>query len=53
MTKNEKHERLVREREEITARVARFKATQERFAREREQYATVTWAKAGKNERAE
>jgi hypothetical protein len=31
-------DRLAREREEIAARIARFKATQEKFAREREEY---------------
>lgn len=53
MAKNEKQERLTKEREEITARVAKFKATQDRFAREREQYAIAAWAKAGRNERGD
>jgi chorismate mutase len=39
---NEKNDRLAREREEIAARVARFKATQEKFRREREEYFTTT-----------
>jgi hypothetical protein len=39
---NERHERLTREREEIAERVARFKATQEKFKREREDYCTIT-----------
>jgi len=38
----EKNDRLAREREEIAARVARFKATQEKFKREREEYFTTT-----------
>ncbi|WP_213775420.1 hypothetical protein [Bradyrhizobium sp. dw_78] len=38
----EQKDRLARAREEIAARVARFKATQEKFEREREQYCTTT-----------
>ena len=34
------------EREEIAARIARFKATQEKFKREREQYFVATLNKA-------
>ena len=34
----EKEERLARERAEIAARVARFKETQQKFEREREDY---------------
>ncbi len=34
----EQQDRLDREREEIAARVANFKATQEKFEREREEY---------------
>ena len=34
----EKDEQLVREREEIAARIASFKATQQKFEREREEY---------------
>ena len=37
---NEQEDRLAREREEIAARVARFKATQQKFERE-EYYATT------------
>ena len=40
MTKKE--DRLAREREEIAARVASFKATQEKFKREREEYFATT-----------
>jgi len=40
MTEQEK--RLAREREEIAARVARFRATQEKFRREREEYFVTT-----------
>jgi len=39
-------DRRARERADITARVARFKSTQERFAREREDYAVQIWRKA-------
>jgi chorismate mutase len=35
-------DRLNREREEIAARVANFKATQEKFEREREAYFVAT-----------
>ncbi|WP_051334337.1 hypothetical protein [Bradyrhizobium sp. Ai1a-2] len=34
----EKEERLAREREEIAARIASFKATQQKFERERQEY---------------
>ena len=40
MTKQQ--ERLAREREEIAARVATFKATQKKFEREREEYFVTT-----------
>ena len=42
-------DRLAREREEIAARVANFKATQEKFEREREEYfvATLENARSG------
>ena len=39
---SERYDRLAREREEIAARVANFKATQEKFKREREKYFTTT-----------
>jgi hypothetical protein len=39
-------ERLAKERAEIAARVARFKATQEKFEREREEYFVTTLRKA-------
>ena len=42
MGMSERHDRLAREREEIAARVANFKATQEKFKREREAYFTTT-----------
>jgi hypothetical protein len=35
-------ERAAREREEIVARLAHFKATQEKFRRERDEYFTTT-----------
>lgn len=34
----EKEDSLVQEREEIAARIASFKATQDRFQRERQEY---------------
>lgn len=43
---NEQKDRLALEREEIAARVASFKATQERFKREREKYFATTLEKA-------
>lgn len=42
MGMDERHDRLARERQEIGARVARFKATQDKFKREREEYCTTT-----------
>ena len=39
-------ENLARERNEIAARVASFRATQEKFEREREQYFATTLEKA-------
>ena len=38
----EQNDRLAREREEIASRVASFKATQEKFEREREEYFVTT-----------
>jgi chorismate mutase len=38
----EQQERLAKEREEIAKRVANFKATQEKFKREREEYFVTT-----------
>ncbi len=38
----ERQERLAKEREEIAMRVANFKATQEKFEREREEYFVTT-----------
>jgi hypothetical protein len=42
MTEQQKRKRLARGREEIAARVAVFKATQEKFQRDREQYYEAT-----------
>jgi predicted nucleic acid-binding Zn-ribbon protein len=42
MGMTERQDRLAREREEITRRVANFKATQEKFEREREEYFSTT-----------
>jgi hypothetical protein len=38
----EQQDRLAREREEIAMRVANFRATQEKFEREREEYFVAT-----------
>jgi chorismate mutase len=50
MGMTEREKRLAREREEIAARVASFKATQQKFEREREEYfaATLRGAREGK-----
>jgi len=42
MGMTEQQQRIAEEREEIAARVANFKATQEKFKREREQYFVTT-----------
>jgi hypothetical protein len=42
MGMTEQQDPLAQEREEITARVASFKATQEKFEREREEYFVTT-----------
>jgi hypothetical protein len=42
METTEPKDRLTLEREEIAARVASFKATQEKFEREREEYFVTT-----------
>jgi len=49
---SERYDRLTREREEIAARVANFKATQEKFKREREEYFTTTLESARLGERS-
>ena len=38
----DQNDRLARAREEIAARVANFRATQEKFKREREEYCATT-----------
>jgi len=43
MAAQERQERLAKEREEIAARVASFRATQEKFQREREEFFERTW----------
>jgi hypothetical protein len=52
MGMNKESDRLAREREEITARVASFKATQEKFKREREEYFVTTLENARLGERS-
>jgi hypothetical protein len=49
----DREERLAREREEIAVRVASFRATQEKFRREREEYFATTLdnARYGANSR--
>jgi hypothetical protein len=42
MGMTDKEKRLAKEREEIAARVASFRATQEKFEREREEYCAKT-----------
>jgi len=49
---SDRYDRLAREREEISARVATFKATQEKFRREREAYFTTTLHNARSGERS-
>jgi hypothetical protein len=46
MAMTEQEDRRAREREEIATRIANFKATQEKFEREREQYFAATLANA-------
>jgi chorismate mutase len=50
MGMTEQEDRLAKEREEIAARVANFKATQEKFRREREEYYTTTLENAKHSE---
>jgi hypothetical protein len=47
MTK--KPDNAAAEREEIAARIARFKATQEKFRRERKEYFAITMANASQS----
>ena len=42
----EQEDRIAREREEIAARVASFKATQQKFERERHEYYATTLGNA-------
>lgn len=44
--KQNKPEWVAREREEITARIASFRATQKKFEKEREEYYAATLANA-------
>jgi hypothetical protein len=52
MGMSERYDRLAHEREEIAARVANFKATQEKFKREREKYFVTTLENARLDERS-
>jgi hypothetical protein len=49
MVTTERQERLAREREEIAARVATFKATQEKFQRERDEFFRRTFRRTWRN----
>jgi hypothetical protein len=51
MHMTEEEQRKARERDEIAARVAAFRATQEKFKREREEYFVSTLESARKVER--
>ena len=51
MDMTEDEERKARERDEIAARVAAFRATQEKFKREREEFCVSTLENARKVER--
>lgn len=51
MDMTEDEQRKARERDDIAARVAAFRATQEKFRREREAYCVSTLNGAGKAER--
>lgn len=46
MSTSDQQDHFATEREEIAARIARFKATQEKFAREREAYFVATMERA-------
>jgi len=52
MGMSEREDRLARERDEIAARVANFKATQEKFKREREEYFVTTLENARQGDRS-
>jgi hypothetical protein len=52
MGMTEQQDRLAREREEIATRVANFRATQEKFEREREEYFVATLENARHTEPA-
>lgn len=52
MGMTEQQDRRAREREEIATRVANFKATQEKFQREREEYFSTTLDNARHGENA-
>lgn len=47
----EPKDRLAQEREEITTRIARFRATQARFEREREEFFKATLENARRSNR--
>jgi hypothetical protein len=48
--KNERQERLAKEREDIAMRIAKFRATQDRFMRERQEFAAAAWRKASSDD---
>ena len=49
---SEQEKRIAQEREEIAARIANFKATQEKFKRERQEYFVTTLENARHPENA-
>ena len=51
MGMTEPKDRIAQEREEITARIARFRATQARFEREREEFFKTTLENARRSNR--
>jgi hypothetical protein len=51
--KEKQDDRRAQERADIAARIARFRSTQEKFAREREEYASSAWRSALGGEAAE
>jgi len=49
MSMDDTKRHLAQEREEIARRIANFRATQERFEREREEFFATTWQRIRAN----
>ena len=49
MSMDDSRRHLAQEREEIARRIANFRATQERFEREREEFFATTWQRIRAN----